>query len=297
MRLTRTHMLVLCLTVPCIAADSSTCSAIGDADRAKLAGYVQKKYNLPQSAKVEIKELSFVEESCYRKLQFTSASGARPFRMELIASPDLRFLTRELLDSHVDPAEEARRQAQALAANLAKGDAASLGPKDAPVTLVLFSDFQCPFCSQMATGLMRDILPTEGDKVRLIFRNFPLPMHPWARAAAEITACAQAQNDKYFWPLHDYIFSHQREISIDNMTSKLSEQAAAIDGFDPVRFKTCVDKKETASKVDRDVAFGNEMKVSGTPTLFINGQRVSGFRAEQIRTLIREQIRSEAPTP
>jgi protein-disulfide isomerase len=295
MRLTRTHMLVLCLAVPSIAADSSACPAVSDADRAKLAGYIQKKYNLPPSAEFDIKELPFVEESCYRKLRFTAATGARPFKMELIASPDLRFLTRELLDSHVDPAEEARRQAQVLAANLAKGDAASIGPKDAPVTMVLFSDFQCPFCSQMASGLMKEILPTEGDKVRLIFRQFPLPMHPWARAAAEATACAQIQNDKYFWPLHDYIFSHQHDISMDNMASKLSEQAASLEGFDPARFKACIDKKETASRIDQDVAFGNQMKVSGTPTLFINGVRVSGYRAEQIRTLIREQTLPTEP--
>jgi protein-disulfide isomerase len=141
----------------------------------------------------------------------------------------------------------------------------------------------------MATGLMKEIVPTEGDKIRLIFRNFPLPMHPWARAAAEATACAQSQGDKFFWPLHDYIFAHQREISVDNMTSKLSEQVAAIDGFDTARFQTCIDKKETAARVDQDVAFGNEMKVTGTPTLFINGKRVAGYRAEQIRTMIREQ--------
>jgi protein-disulfide isomerase len=273
MRLTRTHMLVLCLAVPGIAADSSTCPAVSDADRTKLASYIQKKYNLPPFAKVDIKELSFVEESCYRKLQFTSAGAGRPFKMELIASPDLRFLTRELLDSHVDPTAEARQQAQALAASVAKGDAASLGPKNAPVTMVLFSDFQCPFCSQMATGLMKEILPTEGDKVRLIFRQFPLAMHSWARAAAEATACAGAQNDRYFWPLHDYIFAHQRELTIDNMTSKLAEQASQVDG---------------------DVAFGNEMKVSGTPTLFVNGMRVSGYRVEQIRTLIREQTLGES---
>ncbi|MGA3188487.1 MAG: thioredoxin domain-containing protein [Bryobacteraceae bacterium] len=290
MRLSRIHMLVLCLTVPCVAADLSTCAPLGDADRSKLAVYVQKKYNLPQAAKVDVKELSFVEESCYRKLQFSSEAGRRPFRMKLIASPDLRFLTRELLDSRIDPIEEARRQAAAIASKLAKADGATLGPKDAPVTMVLFSDFQCPFCSQMATGLMKDIVPAEGNKIRLIFRNFPLPMHPWARAAAEATACAQAQSDKYFWPLHDYIFTHQREFTVDNMTEMLSDQAAAMEGFDATRFHTCIDKKETAARVDQDVAFGNEMKVTGTPTLFINGQRVSGYRAEQIRTMIREQM-------
>jgi len=288
MRLSRIYLLILCLPLPFVAADGLSCAAISNSDLAKLTGYVQKKYNLPQSAKVDVKELSFVEESCFRKLQFASTGAGRPFQMVLIASPDLRFLTRELLDSHIDPGEEARRQAKALAAS-AKGDSASLGPKDAPVTMVLFSDFQCPFCSQMAAGLMREIVPMEGDKIRLVFRQFPLAMHPWARAAAEATACAQTQNDKYFWPLHDYIFAHQREITIENMTSKLSEQAATIEGFDSARFRSCVDKKEPAPQVDKDVAFGNELKVTGTPTLFINGQRVSGYRAEQIRTLIREQ--------
>jgi len=210
--------------------------------------------------------------------------------MELIASPDFRFLTSELLDSRLDPAEEALRQARAIAKKLTAGDAASLGPKDAPVTLVLFSDFQCPFCSQMAAGLMREIIPADGDKIRLIFRNFPLPMHTWARAAAEATACARKQSDDYFWPLHDYIFAHQRELTIDNMASRVSQQASTVDGFDLLRFKSCVDQKETASMVDQDLALGGEMKVNGTPTLFINGQRVAGYRAEEIRTLIREKI-------
>ena len=145
----------------------------------------------------------------------------------------------------------------------------------------------------MASGLMREILPSENGNVLLIFRQFPLEMHPWARAAAEATACAQAQNDKYFWPLHDYLFAHQRELSLDNMTAKLSGVAAAIEGFDQIRFQTCVDKKEMSAKVEQDVALGNELKVTGTPTLFVNGQRVSGYRTEQIRTLIREQSRPE----
>lgn len=291
MRITTIHVSALCLVARlCVAADPSPCVPISDADRAKLAGYIQKKYNLPESTGIEVHEAAFVEGSCYRKLEFTSVGATRPFRTVLFASPDLRFLTHELLDSHVDPVEEEWRHARELAADLAKGDAASLGPKDAPVTLVLFSDFQCPFCSQMAAGLMREILPSEGDKIRLIFRNFPLPMHPWARAAAEAAACARTQGDKYFWPLHDYIFTHQRELTAANMTSKLTEQAAAVEGFDAARLKACVDRKETAAKVDQDLALGKEMQISGTPTLFINGQRVTGYRAAEIRTLIREHI-------
>lgn len=284
---------IVCLLTVAGTLMGAACPAVHDADRAKLASYVQKKYKWPGSARIEVKELSLVEGSCYRRLQFTTVGGAREFHIELVASPDLRFLTRELLDSQVDPAEEARKQAQALAARLAGGEGASLGPKDAPVTMVLFSDFQCPFCSQMARGLRQEIVPSERDKVRVIFRNYPLPMHPWARAAAEATSCAQTQGDKYFWGLHDYLFNHQKEMSVENMTAKLAEQGSAMEGFDAERFEGCVEKRETAGKVDQDVAFGKEMKVSGTPTLFINGQRVSGYRAEQIRTLILEEGRGE----
>lgn len=253
------------------------CPAIGASDISKLATYVQKKYRLQD---VEVKELGFVEESCYRRLRFSTEARS----IDLVASPDLRFLTRELLDSRIDPIEEEEQRARVIAAKLASPGSASMGSKDAPITMVLFSDFQCPFCSRMATGLMTEIMPADGDKIRLIFRNFPLPMHPWARAAAEATSCAATQDDKYFWELHDYIFGHQRELTAENIVEKL----LAVTDLDVVRFKACVDGHDTAAQVDRDIAFGKEMRVAGTPTLFINGQRVPGFHAEQIKTLIRE---------
>src|SRR5665213_351840 len=114
MKPSRINPFALCLLGSlCAAAESSTCRDIHDADRAKLAGYVQKKYNLPESAQIDVKDLSFVEDSCSRRMQFAWDGGKRPFRIELVASPDLRFLTRELLDSRVDPLAEARRKAQA----------------------------------------------------------------------------------------------------------------------------------------------------------------------------------------
>jgi protein-disulfide isomerase len=276
------------------ASAQPACPALDKGARVKLADYVHKKYRLAADVQLDITESSFVEETCYRNLVFKSHDSPRPFKVELIASPDFRFLTRELLDSTIDPAEEVRRQARVTAAKLTADDAASLGPKDAPVTLVLFSDFQCPFCSQMASGLMRDILPADGGKIRLIFRNFPLSMHPWARAAAEAAACARVQSDDYFWLLHDYIFAHQREVTADNLELKLLQRAATIEGFDPVRFKTCIDRKESVARIDRDLTLGSQMTINSTPTLFINGQRVAGYREEEIRTLIREQMTSEA---
>ena len=205
------------------ASDSPKCSDMRAPDKARLVGYFQKKFNLDESTHVQVQEGSLVDDSCYRRLLFTWDGAGRRLHKDMLVSPDFRFLTRELLDSSLDPEEEARIETGKIAANLSRGDGASRGLADAPVTLVLFSDFQCPFCSQMAAGLINDILPKERERVRLIFRNFPLEGHPWARAAAEAMACVREQNEDGFWALHDYVFAHQSELG-----DGLSELLAAL---------------------------------------------------------------------
>jgi protein-disulfide isomerase len=221
-------------------------------------------------------------------LRFAVEDSQRPFKIDLTASPDLRFLTRELLDSQLDPVQQERQKQQALTAALTRGDFAVLGEKAAPVTITVFADFQCPYCAEASDVLMKNILPAEGGNTRLVFRHFPLAMHPWARPAAEAAACAHEQGDRYFWSFHNYIFEHQREITPDNLRPKLDAYGTALQGFDPADFTACLDQKRTAAKVEQDVALGTEVGVRGTPTLFINGQLMSGVQPEQIRTYIRE---------
>jgi protein-disulfide isomerase len=232
--------------------------------------------------------------TCYRKLEFKSRDPRRPFQIALFASPDLRFLTRELLDSEVDPVTEERQKQQAVADGLKRGSFPVLGAKDAPVTITVFSDFQCPYCAQAAMGLEKDILPSESSKVRLAFRYFPLSMHQWARGAADAASCAQEQGERFFWSLHDYLFAHQKEITVESMQRRLLGQAAGLPGFDTKKFESCLDTKSGAGRVDADIAFGKEIGVSGTPAIFVNGQQVSGYRPEQIRTLVRELTEASA---
>jgi protein-disulfide isomerase len=266
----------------------AACPALDGPDKTKLTDYVRKKYKLQANAQIEVSEVATISGTCYRKLQFQTQGAARPFKVQLVASPDFRFLTRELFDSRVDPVEEEKRQQQALLAGLTDGKFPAMGPKDAPVTMVIFSDFECPFCAQLEKSLKNDFLPNEGDKLRVIFRYFPLDGHPWARQAAEAAACAQAQGDKYFWNFHDYFFEHQREIRTENLSQKAAELGAGLNGFDRAAFATCVEQNKVATAIDRDVKFGEEAGVGSTPTVFVNGQRIAGFRPEQIRTLIQE---------
>lgn len=270
---------------------SLSCKALGDAERARLLEYVRKKYKLPQSTALALRDQSFVGATCFRKIEFKSAGPNRNFAVELFLSPDFRFLTRELLDSSVDPILEERRKQQALIAGLTAGNFPSLGPKDARVTLTIFSDFQCPYCARLANMLSKEILPAEKKTTRLVFRHFPLGGHNWALAAARATGCAQQQGNDYFWRLHDFIFEHQQEFTPDNLLQRLTEEARRFRRFDSGRFASCVAGTKTAAQIDRDVAFGTQNGVNATPTLFINGQRVAAVTApEQLRTLIRQAV-------
>ena len=271
------------------AQSPPACPALDASGRAKLIDYVQRKYKLPMTTPVEIARAVFVNESCYRKLDFHSGDARRPLNLILFASPDLRFLTRDLMDVRVDPVLEERRQKQELLAKLATGGAPLRGAKHAPVTVTVFSDFQCPYCSRAAKGLTQDILPERRGAVRLEYRSFPLPMHAWARQAAEAAACARQQGDRYFWSLHDYFFEHQKELKPDTLTQSVLEYAGGLSGFNAQTLRTCLEQKGASAAVERDVALGKEIGVTGTPTMFVNGERLSGYRAEQLRAMIERQ--------
>src|ERR1044072_4738468 len=153
----------------------------------------------------------------------------------------------------------------------------------APVTIVVFSDFQCPFCKS-AAGYLRQVAASESDNVRLVFRHLPLRIHPWARPAAEATACAQLQSDEAFWKLHDMIFENQRTLTFDNVQSKILEYAGSIPGLDMNKYQSCLANKTTAAAVLEDMRFADANEIAATPTIFINGFRSQGIRsADQLR--------------
>jgi protein-disulfide isomerase len=157
------------------------------------------------------------------------------------------------------------------------------GGASAPVTIIEFSDYECPFC-QRAEGAVDQVMKAYGDKVRLVFRDFPLPMHPHARLAAEAAKCANAQGK--FWPYHALLFANQRALGED----KLKEYAAQV-GLDGPEFAKCLSEKKFKAAVDQDVADGAAAGVTGTPAFFINGRMLSGAQPfEQFKKVIDEEL-------
>src|SRR6266540_1918344 len=142
------------------------------------------------------------------------------------------------------------------------------GNKDAPVTIVEFSDFQCPFCSR-ARPTVNKVRETYGDKVRVIFRNFPLSIHPQAQKAGEAAGCAGEQGK--FWEMHDRLFANQAKLQVPDL-----KEHAAVLGLDPEAFRQCLDSGRHTADLQRDAEAGTGYGVSGTPSFFINGRPLVG---------------------
>ena len=145
----------------------------------------------------------------------------------------------------------------------------SQGPEDAPITLVEFSDFECPFCVRVLPTI-EQVRETYGDQVRIVYRQFPLnAIHPNAQLSAEASLCADAQGK--FWEMHDAIFEARGKAGADRLKTIASDL-----GMDSDVFGTCLDSSEFRSQVAADVEAGRQAGVTGTPALFINGRFLSG---------------------
>ena len=148
------------------------------------------------------------------------------------------------------------------------GDAPVRGNPKAPVTVVEFSDFQCPYCARARPTVNR-VRQVYGDEVRFVFRHFPLGFHAQAPKAGEAAVCAGDQGR--FWEMHDLLFSEPGKLGI----AELKEHAAAL-GLDTSAFDQCLDSGRHAALVESDTAAGARFGVSGTPAFFINGRPLIG---------------------
>jgi len=163
-----------------------------------------------------------------------------------------------------------------------------LGKKGAKVSIVEFSDFQCPFCARGAETV-HEIAKKYGNKVQIAFRHFPLPMHKEARPASEASMCMNEQGSDKFWKFHDKVFKNQQSLD-DASLEKLAKES----GGNVEKFKQCYQAKKYAKLVQDDMDYGEKIGVRSTPTFFINGQIVNGaLPIEQFSEMIDEALASK----
>jgi len=183
-------------------------------------------------------------------------------------------------------------------ANIDKLDvkgAPTLGPANAPIAVVVFSDFQCPMCRQEAEVIHKEITETFPTQVRVYFRDFPLEsLHNWARPAAIAGRCVYKLNPAAFWDYHDWVYENQTYIGLDNLNSKIQEFAAA-KGLDGMQLSRCIESKSTEPEVNASIKIANSLALNSTPTIFVNGRRIEGAVPwENLQALIKAELDHQA---
>lgn len=176
-------------------------------------------------------------------------------------------------------------------AAILKDPAAVKGVATAKVTIVEFSEYQCPFCKRYVDESMVKIMAEYGDKIQYLFHDVPLPMHSHAQEAAEAARCAGDQGK--YWEYHDKLFAVQEQWSVaDKATEKFITYSADL-GLDSSKFKECLSSGKYTQVVKSDSALGQKVGVSGTPSFFINGRMLVGAQPyESFRAIIEEELKN-----
>ncbi len=175
-------------------------------------------------------------------------------------------------------------------AQVSEAGAPARGPKDAPVTIIEFSDFQCPYCSRLEPAV-EEAMKTYDGQIRLAYRQFPLSIHQHAEKAAEASLCANDQGK--FWEMHDAMFGNQQALAVEQLKAKAAELGMNADQFDK-----CLDSGKHKDQIQADIAAGSAAGVNGTPALFINGRFISGaVPFSEIQKVVDDELARKGITP
>ena len=197
-------------------------------------------------------------------------------------------------------AAETERSAADAAAAKARGERLAMataglptrGKADAPVTLVEFSDFQCPYC-RLASATVAQLLARYPNDVKLVYAHFPLENHAWAMPAAEAASCAALQSPDAFWTLHDAFFGDQQAFTPANVMDR-SRAVLAGTGINLDSWEACTADPATAGRVRQQAALGEASGVTGTPGFFVNGRFVNGNQPMDVFVAAIEAAKSDS---
>jgi len=243
-------------------------------DKATLEAYVRHVFVWTSQVKVEIGDPKPSELPGFSEVDVHASQGQASADEKLYVSKDgQKILRGAVFDVTQNPFKP---ELDKLHTDLQP----SMGTPGAPVVIVEFSDFQCPFCKDEAKALRTNLLSTYPKEVRLYFKDLPLSqIHPWALQAAIAGRCIFRQNPAAFWDYHDWIYEAQAEVTADNFKSKVLEFVKGKQ-IDPLQLEHCLDSKATQPEIDKSIAESKALGVAGTPTLFVNGRLLTGQSAQ-----------------
>ena len=250
--------------------------------------------NVPAQVDISVSEPQASDLNGYDKIIVTFSNGSHSSKHDFLLSKDRKTLGNlQTFDISKDLMSQIDVKGRPV-----RGNAAS------KVTIVNFDDFECPFCSRMHATLFPGLLKEYGDRVKIIYKDYPLvEIHPWAMHAAIDGNCLAAQSSEAYWEFADYVHGNQRLISGKDVNEaftnldKAAHDQAAKHKMDVHTLDACV-KKQDDSGVRASMAEGDGLGVDSTPTLFVNGERLSGAVPEQVmRNIINRALADAGEKP
>jgi protein-disulfide isomerase len=255
-----------------------------DANTEQLIKFFRKKNNVPPSAQVTVMGLkdSVIKGAKEGKL---AVGGPQAKIVPFTMSSDGKYaIFSETVDVTVDPSK-------AVMEKIKMDSAVCRGPKDAKVTVVEYSDYQCPFCAR-GYATIEEVLKQYGDKVRFCFKDFPLGFHPWAEPAAIAAKCVKEQKPEAYWTIYNKFFQNQKDVNPQNVNEKAWSFVEG-EGLDKAKFEECVNNKKTQAAVKAEAAEGQSLGVTGTPSFVINGRLLVGAQpADAFKAVIDDELAS-----
>jgi len=270
---------------------------------AEVASRVQRQvrsyFNMPPDVTITVGKPGSSEFPNYESLPVTMSLKDKTQTIDFLISTDGKTLIRMMkLDLTKDVYAE-------TVSKIKLTDRPIRGNPDAKVTIVNYDDFECPFCARMHSTLMSEILPQYSDKVKIVYKDYPLSMHPWAQHAANDANCLAKESGPAYWQLADYLHANQRAISGSqqnvqtsfNELDRLTMDFGKKNGADLTRLQACV-KAQSDAMVKASMAEGDTLNVSATPTLFINGERLEGaLDADEVKAALNRQLLAAGVQP
>lgn len=275
-----------------VTAPGASGAAVNGSADARLKDFLQKRFLIDDPSRIELGPLQKTPLSgvLERVVSVRNAKG-QSLKAELFMdSAQHHVILGQMYDLRKDPWLRTDLRGIHLE------DRPVMGPDSAPVTIVEFADFECPYCARAFGTLETMVHTTYKGKVRLIFKDYPLNGHQWAVRAAVAAECARLQNPDAFWQFARGFYVDQGSINPQNIDGYI-KTAASRAGLDSSALNACMAGKSALGHVTEDASDGVAVRVSSTPTLFINGVRVVGLPDEKtLDFVIRQQIEEASKT-
>jgi len=277
----------------CKAQSSPTPAGLAPEVVRRMQNEIRSHYSVPQQVAISVSTPQPSDIPGYDRLVVTFTHAEKKTTIDFLVSKDRKSLARlETFDISQD-----------LMSRIDVANRPVRGNGSATVTIINFDDFQCPFCSRMHATLFPGLLKTYGDRVKFVYKDYPLlEIHPWAMHAAIDANCLAAQNNEAYWDFADYVHGNQKAIAGKNRgeafanLDQITKEQGQKHQLDQDKLQACVAKQdETAVRASMTEA--DKLGVDSTPTLFINGEKVSGAMPEEdMRTILDRALGSTGPT-